>query len=121
MSGALHQGLVEHASLDKAFHALIEAADNAGDVAGTFHVLADRLRHHMGSEDLDIARFADVDAAEAKALLRDHEEFRGILDGFAAQLQAGTLAAKELHAFRMRFLLHEAREETGLYRWVAAR
>lgn len=121
MSEPVHEGLLEHANLDKAFHAMTQAADTAGDVAGTFHVVADLLRRHMGSEDIDIARFADVDAAEAKALLLEHEGFRETLDVLGGQLAAGTLTAMELHAFRLRFLLHEAREETGLYRWVAAR
>ena len=77
MSGAVHVGLVEHAILDKAFHALIEAVDGKGDAAGPFKAFVDGLRHHLGSEDLDIARFADVEPEEAKALLQEHLRLAG--------------------------------------------
>jgi hypothetical protein len=120
MSGAVHEGLVEHAILDKAFHALLEAIDGAGDVAGPFHRFADRLKHHIGSEDIDIARFADVDAEEAKGLLHEHAGLREAIDRLSARLDAGELTSKDVHELKLRFSLHEAREETGLYRWVAA-
>ena len=119
MSGSVHEGLVEHAVIDKAFHALLEAVDGAGDVAGTFQVLAERVRHHMGGEDLDIARFADADPEEAKALLDEHLAIRNALDTLAAQAATGPLSARDVHAFKLRFSLHEAREETGLYRWTS--
>ena len=121
MTGAVHEGLVEHAAIDKAFRALLDAVEGSGDVAATFQAVVDLVRHHLGSEDLDIASFADVDAEEAKGLLLEHEGIRQTLDALAAQLQAGQLPPKAVHDLKLRFALHEAREETGLYRWASAR
>ena len=123
MSEHVHPGLVEHAWIDKAFHALFEAFEHAGpsEVSASFYALADLLRAHLGGEDLDIAKFADVDAEEAKALLEEHADFRTTLDALADHATAGTLSKAELHALKLRVSLHEAREETGLYRWVKSR
>jgi len=121
MTVAVHEGLVEHAAIDKAFHALLAAVEGSGDVAATFQAVVDLVRHHLGSEELDIASFADVDAEEAKGLLLEHEGIRQTLDALAAQLEAGHLPPKAVHDLKLRFAIHEAREETGLYRWASAR
>lgn len=121
MTGAVHEGLVEHASIDKAFRALLAAVEGSGDIAVTFHALVDLVRRHIGSEELDIASFADVNAEEAKGLLLEHEGIRQTLDALAAQLEAGHLPPKAVHDLKLRFAIHEAREETGLYRWASTR
>jgi hypothetical protein len=122
MSGeTVHEGLVEHAAIDKAFRALLAAVDGAGSVAAAFLVVADLVRKHLGSEDLDIAGFADVDPEEARGLLLEHEGIRRTLDALGAELEGGALSSKAVHDLKLRFTMHEAREETGLYRWVAAR
>jgi hypothetical protein len=119
MSEVVRTGLVEHAIVDKMFRALVAAVDGSGDVAASFRVLHETLRQHIDSEDLDIAEFADVNPEEAKALLFEHERLRKDLDELAADLAAGKLAAKAVHDLKLRFTVHEAREETGFYRWVA--
>jgi len=123
MSEHVHPGLVEHAWVDKAFHALIDALDHpgTGDVATLFQALADLIRAHTASEDLDIAKFADAEPDDARALLQDHEAFRTTLDELTAQSQAGHLSSRDVHKFKLRVSLHEGHEETGLYRWVKAR
>ena len=123
MSEHVHPGLVEHAWIDKSFHALFEALDQPGasEGAARFQALADVLRAHIGGEELDIAKFADAEPEEAKTLLHDHAGFRAMLDELAAQSKAGSLSKSDVHALKLRVSLHEAREETGLYRWVKAR
>ena len=123
MSERVHPGLVEHAWIDRSFHALFAALEHpaASDVPTRFHALADLLRAHLGSEELDIARFADADAEDARKLLDEHAGVRTALDALAVQAKAGILSITDLHALKLRFSLHEAHEETGLYRWVKAR
>ena len=123
MSQHVHPGLVEHAWVDKAFHVLLEAVDHpgTGDVAALLSSLSDLLRAHLGAEELDIAKFADVEPEDAKALLQQHEAFRTALDELAAQSTAGNLQASDVHKLKLRVSLHEGHEETGLYRWIRAR
>ncbi|HSO32527.1 MAG TPA: hemerythrin domain-containing protein [Labilithrix sp.] len=123
MSQHVHPGLVEHAWVDKAFHVLLDAVDHpgTGDVAALLHSLSDLLRAHLGAEELDIAKFADVEPEDAKALLQQHEAFRTALDELAAQSKAGNLQASDVHKLKLRVSLHEGHEETGLYRWIRAR
>jgi hypothetical protein len=120
MTARVHEGLVEHAAIDKAFRALLDSFSDPASVPPLFEAVADLIRHHMASEQLDVARFADVDPEEAKALLHEHASIGDELDQLAARAKAATLAAKDVHDFKVRFSLHEAREETGLYRWVMA-
>ena len=116
----VHPGLVEHAWVDKAFRALIDAVEHpgSGDVVALFRSLSDVLRAHLGGEELDISKFADVDPEDARALLAQHEAFRIALDEIAVRAEAGSLAARELHELKVRVSLHEGHEETGLYRWI---
>jgi len=122
MDEQVHEGLVDHAMIDKSFRALVDALDHpdTGDAALLLCALADRLRSHIAREELDIVKFADVDQEEAKSLLHDHASFRTTLVALEAQSKAGNLSPREVHDLKLRFSLHEAREETGLYRWVKA-
>lgn len=121
MTEPVHEGLVDHAAVDKAFRAVVAALDHpgTGDVAALFEALDHRLRGHLAREDLDVARFADADPEDAKRLLADHAEIRAALDDLGKRAKTGTLASADLHAFKTRVALHEAHEETGLYRWLA--
>jgi hypothetical protein len=123
MSGTVPEGLVDHAGIDRSFRELLEALEHpeTDRVLASFQVLADRLRRHLGREELDIAKFADVAADDAKTLLLDHAAFRVALDALAAGVTAGTLTLRDVRDLKLRVALHEAREETGLYRWVKGR
>ncbi len=116
----MHPGRVEHAWVDKAFRALIDAVEHpgSGDVVAVFQSLSDLMRAHLGGEELNIAKFADADPEDARALLAQHEGFRSVLDELAASAKAGSLAGRELRELKVRVALHEAHEETGLYRWL---
>jgi hypothetical protein len=118
----VHEGLVDHSRIDRSFHDLIDAVDHpgTGDALTLVNALADRMRRHLGREDLDIARFASVDAEDARGLLLDHAGFRRTLDLLVANAKAGNLSKADVHDLRLRFSLHEAREEVGLYRWAKA-
>jgi hypothetical protein len=123
MTGKVPEGLLDHAGIDKAFAALIGALANSqkGDVTTLFNDLAFRLRGHLEREESYIARFADIDAEDAKVLLGHHDGFRTALDELAASLEAGTLTEKDVRSFRASVALHESHEETGLYRWMTGR
>jgi hypothetical protein len=47
--------------------------------------------------------------------------FRETLDALEEKVKSGTLTSKDVHGLKIRFTVHEAREETGFYRWVATR
>jgi hypothetical protein len=123
MSGTVPEGLVDHAGIDRSFRELLDALEHpeTDRVLASFQALSDRLRSHLGREELDIAKFADVAADDAKTLLLDHAAFRVTLDALAAGATAGTLTLREVRDLKLRVALHEAREETGLYRWVQGR
>lgn len=123
MSSDVHEGLIDHAIIDKALRALLEAFDHAEarDVGALFRSFADHVRSHLAREDLDIAKYADVDAEDAKKLAAEHASFRSSLDELSAASREGRLGKAEIHTMKLSLILHEAHEETGLYRWVASR
>ena len=123
MNAPMHEGLVEHAGIDRVMRELVEAIDRPGspDVAPLLDVLAVRLRAHLAREDIDIARFASVDAEDAKLLLSNHADIRTSVERLVARATTGSLSRDDIHHLKLMVSLHEAHEETGLYRWASAR
>jgi acyl-CoA reductase-like NAD-dependent aldehyde dehydrogenase len=114
------EGLVDHAAIDRAFRALLEAfkATPPAEVAVLFRALAERLRAHIDREELVISRFASSRPDDARALSAEHMVFRDALDALTLHADAGTLTESGVHTLKLSFSLHEAHEETGLYRWL---
>jgi hypothetical protein len=122
MTATLQQGLVEHAAIDRAFRDVLAAFKErrTADASTLCRILFDRLRAHLVAEDARLEELAATDPAEAEALRDDHRGFFATVDELTGAIEAGTIVADDVHAFKARFSLHEAREETGLYRWLRA-
>ncbi len=109
---------IDHTLIDRAFRELIDAfrVDDGGDPSALYDALAKRIRAHLHAEDAAFARFAFVDAEEATALLAEHRAIEATMDTLAAKAARGALRLRDVYDFKIRFALHEAREETGYYR-----
>lgn len=111
-------GLVAHAKIDRAFREL-KAAAQERDLAATherFRTVDEIVRTHLAEEEVELERFAALDADEAAALRAEHAEIVRRLDELARALGGGDLPYEALIAFKTFFTVHEAREETGFYR-----
>jgi hypothetical protein len=122
-SEEIHPGLLHHAALDRHFRALLSALEtqSADDVAPILEGLCSRIRAHMAVEDVDLARFAEIDPAESAGLLREHRALEEMMDRLAAKAAGHELTARDIYGLRTLFSLHEAREELGFYRLVRSR
>jgi hypothetical protein len=120
MSEPLSDGLMAHATITKAFNELLDALRSRREGAALFNDLAARIRRHIAYENPEIAKFAAVDPSEAKALLREHAAILATLEQLGLRAQVGSLSELDVHSLKVRMFMHEAREETGLYRWLNA-
>jgi hypothetical protein len=120
MSEAPDEGLIAHAIINKAFSELLDALRSRREAKALFAAIAELIRRHIVYEDAAIARFAAADSAEAKALLAEHAAILKTLDSLGLLAQVGSLSELDVHNLKVRMYMHEAREETGLYRWMSA-
>jgi hemerythrin-like domain-containing protein len=114
---------LEHQRLERLFRDTLEIFDDGhdADVRQAWDDLERALRAHLALEEVHILpRFAAVDAAEAAALRREHEELRRGLDelGVGVELHAvpRTVAARFIATLRA----HATREDALMYRWAEA-
>lgn len=118
MTATLQQGLVEHAGIDRAFRDVLDAfkAQRPADAPALCSRLFERLRAHLMTEEAQLDAYHEIDPAEADALRAEHCGFLATMDDLTTAMETGALVADDIHAFKARFSLHEAREETGFYR-----
>lgn len=120
MSVSVQQGLVEHAGIDRAFREVLDAfkEGRTHDAPQLCVRLFDRLRTHLMAEEAALDAYHAIDPDEADALRAEHCGFLATMDDLLNVMREGELVADDVLAFKARFSLHEAREETGLYRRV---
>ena len=121
MVASIHPGLIEHTMIDRAFADALGALASGTSVLRPFRSLARLLHAHLDAEDDDLDAFATIDPAESAELKRQHQQLRVTLAVLSEAATAGSLAARDLLAFRLRFTIHEAREETTFYRRICSR
>lgn len=119
-----HTHLVAHSRIDRTLEALTEAA-RSGD-ADAIPPLFERLRiqivMHMDSEDRAVLpSYAEADPEDAQIVRQQHLDLRQAIRELGDHVRERSTSADDVARFRARFSLHEAHEETGMYRWYAAR
>ena len=98
------------------------AANALGDVARLWNELDHGLLTHMEAEErFVLPRFAHVDRAEARGLLRDHGQIREQLLELGVAVDLHYLRFDRSEDFAQLLLAHAAREERLLYRWADER
>lgn len=112
-----------HADLDRLFERLLEAvrANARPDIDTLWTEFDAGLRKHFAVEEaLILPRFKAIDRSEADALLREHDEMRKALDGFAIEVDLHLTRADVVDDFVARLRAHAAREDRLLYEWAEA-
>lgn len=111
-------GLVHHAVIDREFRELVGAlrAGDGRDPCALYRALHERIKDHMRAEDDAFERFASVEPEEARALIAEHRAIEAVMDALAADAARGALQLHDVHELKVRFTIHEAREESGFYR-----
>lgn len=119
-AATVQQGLVEHAGIDHAFRNVLDALHErrVADAGALCLRLFERLRAHLMAEEARVDEYHAIDPVDADALRAEHCGFLSSMDDLTAAIRTGTLVPDEIIAFKARFSLHEAREETGLYRRI---
>jgi Hemerythrin HHE cation binding domain len=112
-----------HAQLRDGLIRLLDAmaANARGDVAALWSELDHGLLTHMEAEErFVLPRFAHVDPAEARGLLREHGQIREELLELGVAVDLHYLRFDRSEDFAQLLLGHAAREERLLYRWADA-
>lgn len=110
--------IADHERLERLLRALLIRAreGDAADVVEPWRAFEEGLRAHLLAEEEELfPEFAEEDAAEVRALRREHAEIRSLLDtaGFGVELHTARLLMLEDLAGRLRD--HAERETHGLY------
>lgn len=112
---------VSHTELRALLAQLLDAmaANARGDIATLWNELDHGLLTHMEAEErFVLPRFAHVDGAEARGLVREHGQIREELLELGVAVDLHHLRFERSEHFGQLLLAHAAREERLLYRWA---
>jgi hypothetical protein len=90
----------------------------SGDVVALVQRVLDLFRAHLEVEQRTVAKYSVVQPEDGRRLTEAHEAIAATLDELHAKAQQGTLTADDVLRAKTMVIVHEAHEETGLYRWV---
>jgi hypothetical protein len=112
----------DHAGLDRAIRELESLLLEEGTVAirERWRALELRVRRHLAHEELSVLTAYDAhDSEAARAIEAAHDDLRTRLRACRERLATGEIDTTALREVLQRYRIHQIREDTTMYRWVA--
>ena len=113
----------EHAHLENTYEKLLAAYDAGdwNDVAASWNTFEVELRAHMAREERHVfPSFIATSPVEAKQLLAEHDELRGMLDTLGVNIELHAVSSTVAAELVRRLRAHGEHEEQIFYPWIDA-